>query len=75
MHTVLKLAQLRLTMLYECLMSDFQRKFSMENLQEGKRSQDCQKKRYKTYTLKAFLKNFDIPIGVAGSHQQRSNSL
>ena len=31
-------------------------------LQEGKRSQDGQKKRYKD-TLKASLKDFDIPIG------------
>ena len=38
-------------------MSDFQRKSSME-----KRSQGGQKKRYKD-TLKASLKNFDIPVG------------
>ena len=44
-------------------MSDFQRKSSMENyIQEGKRSQCGQKKRYKD-TLKASLKDFDIPMG------------
>ena len=43
-------------------MSDFQRKFSMAKLQDGKRSQGGQAKRYKD-TLKASLKDFDIPIG------------
>ena len=37
-------------------------------LQEGKRSQGGQKKRYKG-TLKASLKDFDIPIGVLGLHR------
>ena len=41
-------------------MSDFQRKSG--ELQEGKRSQGGQKKRYKD-TLKASLKDFDIPVG------------
>ena len=51
-------------------------------LQEGKRSQGDQKKRYKD-TLKSSLKDFDIPIGVLGTdctgaikvlrtHQQRN---
>ena len=44
-------------------MSDFQRKSLIYGeLQKGKRSQGGQKKRYKD-TLKAFLKDFDIPIG------------
>ena len=49
-----------MAILYECLMSDFQRVFYGE-LQEGKRSQGGQKKRYKD-TFKASLKDFDIPI-------------
>ena len=49
-------------------------------LQEGKRSQGGQKKRYKD-TLKASLKDFDMPIGSweqtaqERSNQQRSSSL
>ena len=53
MHTVLKLAQLRWT-------GHVIRVFYGE-LQERKRSQGGQKKRYKD-TLKASLKDFDIPI-------------
>ena len=44
-----------------CLMSGCQRKFSMENCKKKKRSQGGQKKRYKD-TLKASLKDFNIPI-------------
>ena len=63
MHTVLKLAQLRWTghvirMPDERLLKEV---FYGE-LQEGKRSQGGQKKRYKD-NLKASLKDFDIPIG------------
>ena len=47
-------------MLPECLMNVCQRKSSMEKLQVGKRSHGGQKKRYKD-TLKASLKNFNIP--------------
>ena len=49
-------------------------------LQEGKRFQGGQKRRHKD-TLKASLKDFDIPIGswehtvLARSHQLRSSSL
>ena len=46
-------------MLPECLLNVCQRKSSMEN-QVGKRSHGGQKKRYKD-TLKACLKNFNIP--------------
>ena len=47
-------------MLAECLMNFCQRKSSMENYKFGKRSHGDQKKRYKD-TLKASLKDFDIP--------------
>ena len=43
----------------ECLMSDCEKKFSMENC-KGKRSQGGQKKLYKD-TFKASLKDFNIP--------------
>ena len=43
-------------------MSDFQRKSSTRELRVGKRSQGDQKKHYKD-TLKASLKDYDIPVG------------
>ena len=62
-HTVLKLAQLRWTghviRMPEKLLL---KKVFYGELQAGKRSQGGQKKRYKD-TLKASLKDFDIPIG------------
>ena len=63
MHTVLKLAQLRWTG-HVIRMPDerLPKKVFYGELQEGKRSQGGQRKRYKD-TLKAFLKDFDIPIG------------
>ena len=63
MHTVLKLAQLRWTG-HVIRMPDerLPKKVFYGELQEGKRSQGGQKKRYKD-TLKASLKDFDIPIG------------
>ena len=62
MHTVLKLAQLRWTG-HVIRMPDerLPKKVFYGELQEGKRSQGGQKKRYKD-TLKASLKDFDIPI-------------
>ena len=60
-------------------MSDFQKVFYGE-IQEGKRSQSCQKKRYKDTlktSLKDFdtsLKDFDIPVGsLEQAAQERSN--
>ena len=63
MHTVLKLAQLRWTG-HVIRMPDerLPKKVVYGELQEGKRSQGVQKKRYKD-TLKASLKDFDIPVG------------
>ena len=63
MHTVLKLAQLRWTC-HVIRMPDerLPKKIFYRKLQEGKRSQGNQKKQYKD-TLKASLKNFDIPFG------------
>ena len=60
-HTRLKLAQLRWTD-HVTRMPDEQlpKKLFYGELQEGKRSQDGQKKRYKD-TLKASLKDFNIP--------------
>ena len=63
MHTVFKLAQLRWTghvirMPDERLLN----KVFYGELQEAKRCQGGQKKRYKD-TLKASLKDFDMPIG------------
>ena len=53
-------------------MSDFLKKVFYGKLQEGKRSQGGQMKRYKA-TLKASLKDFDIPIGSwEQAAQQRS---
>ena len=73
MHTVLKLAQLRWTG-HVIRMPDerLPKKVFYGELQEGKRSQGCQKKRYKD-TLKASLKDFDIPIGfLEQTSQERS---
>ena len=63
MQAVLKLAQLRWTG-HVIRMPDerLPKKVYFGELQEGKRSQGGQKKRYKD-TLKASLKNFDIPMG------------
>ena len=63
MHTVLKLAQLRWTG-HVIRMPDVRlpKKVFYGELQEGKRSQGGQKKRYKD-TLKTSRKDFDIPIG------------
>ena len=63
MHTVLKLAQLRWTG-HVIRMPDerLPKKVFYGDLQEGKRSQGGQKKRYKD-TIKASLKDFDIPVG------------
>ena len=62
MHTVLKLAHLRLTG-HVIRMPDerLPKKVFYGEKQEGKRSQGDQKKRYKD-TLKASLKDFDIPM-------------
>ena len=81
-HTVLKLAQLRWTGHVIRMPDERLPKKVYEELQEGKRSQGGQKKRYKA-TLKASLKDVDIignrlhrrAIKVARSHQQRSSSL
>ena len=61
-HTLLKLAQLRWTG-HVTRMPDerLPKKVLYRELQEGKRSQGGQKKRYKD-TLKASLKDFNIPI-------------
>ena len=61
-HTLLKLAQLRWTG-HVTRMPDerLPKKVLYAELQEGKRSQGGQKKRYKN-TLKASLKDFNIPI-------------
>ena len=64
MCTVLKLAQQRWTG-HVIRMPDerlVKKVFFYGELQEGKRSQGCQNKRYKD-TLKASLKDFDKPIG------------
>ena len=63
MHIVLKLAQLEWTG-HVIRMTDerLPKKVLYGELQVGKRSQGGQRKRYKD-TLKASLKNFDIPIG------------
>ena len=63
MHTVLKLAQLRWTG-HVIRMPDARlpKKVFYGELQEGKRFQGGQKKRYKD-TLKASLKDFEIPMG------------
>ena len=63
MHTVIKLAQLRWSG-HNIRMPDerLPKKVFYGELQEGKRSQGGQKKRYKD-TLKSSLKDFDIPLG------------
>ena len=45
----------------ECLMSGCQRKFSIENCKKDRAHKVAKKKRYKD-TLKASLKDFNIPI-------------
>ena len=73
-YTVLKLAQLRLTG-HVTRMPDkrLPKKVFYGELQEGKRSQGSEKKCYKD-TLKASLKDFDIPIGSwEKTAQERSN--
>ena len=73
MHTVLKLAQLRWTD-HVLRMPDerLPKKVFYGELQEGKRSQGGQKKRYKD-TLKASLKDLDMPIGsLEQTAQERS---
>ena len=69
MHTVLKLAQLRWTG-HVIRMPDARlpKKVFYGELQEGKRSQGGQKKRYKD-TLKASLKDFEIPMGSCRLHR------
>ena len=63
MHTVLKLAQLRWTGRVIRMHDErLPKKVFYGELQEGKRYQGGQKKHYKD-TLKASLKDFDIPIG------------
>ena len=63
MHTVLKLAQLRWTgHVIRMPNEQLPKKVFYVELQEAKRSQGGQKKRYKD-TLKASLKDFDIAIG------------
>ena len=63
MHTVLKLAQLRWTgHLIGMPDGRLPKKVLYGELQEGKRSQGGQNKRYKDI-LKASLKDFDIPTG------------
>ena len=82
MYTVLKLAQLRWTR-HIIRMPDVRlpkKTVFYRELQEGKGSQGDQKKRYKD-TLKASLKDFEIPMGSweqtaqEQSNQQRSSSL
>ena len=81
MHTVLKLVQLRWTgHVIRMPVERLPKKVFSEEVQEGKRSQGGQKKRYKD-TLKASLKDFDISIGSweqtaqERSKWQRSSSL
>ena len=60
-HTLLKLAQLRWTSHVKRMPGErLPKKVLYGELQEGKRSQGSQKKRYKD-TLKASLKDFNIP--------------
>ena len=63
MYTVLKLAQLRWTgHVVRTPDAQLPKEGFYGELQEGKRSQGSQKKRYKD-TLKASLKDFKIPMG------------
>ena len=72
MHTVLKLAQLRWTgHVIRVPDARLPKKVFYGELQEGKRSQGGQKKRYKD-TLKASLKDFEIPMG-PGNRLHRSD--
>ena len=73
MHTVLKIAQLRWTGHVIRMPNErLPKKFFYGELQEGKRSQGGQKKRYKD-TLKASLKDLDIPVGsLEQTAQERS---
>ena len=59
-HTLLKLAQLRWTGHVTKMPERLPKEVLCGELQEGKRSQGDQKKRYKE-TLKASLKDFNIP--------------
>ena len=84
MHTVLKLAQLRWTG-HVIRMPDerLPKKVFYGELQEGNRSQCCQKKRYKDTSLSEGFPQTNVVLGtdctraikVARSHQQRSSSL
>ena len=62
MHTVLKLAQLWTGHVKRMPDERLSKKVFYGVLQEGKRYQGGQKKRYKE-TLKASLKDFNLPIG------------
>ena len=69
MHIVLKLAQLRWSGHVIIMPDERLKTVFYGELQEGKRSQGGQKKRYKD-TFKASLKNFDIHHVPIGSWEQ-----